>query len=69
MRLTASLMGVSLMRLKDMQRLKDKAEGHAVQGRSLVSGLTVHANLNCYRTVNSRFRAVFGLGVFTRKRR
>jgi hypothetical protein len=45
------------------------AERHAVQGRSLVSGRTVQTNLNCYRTVNSRFRAVFGIGVFTKIRR
>jgi hypothetical protein len=46
-----------------------KLNGHAAQGRLLVSGRTVHANLNCYRTVNSRFRAVFGLVVFTKNRR
>jgi hypothetical protein len=39
------------------------------QGRSSVSRRTVHANLNYYRTVNSRFQAVFGLGVFTKNRR
>jgi hypothetical protein len=50
-------------------RLMTKAERHATLGRSLVSGRTVHANLNGYRTVNSRFRAVFGLGVFTKNRR
>ena len=49
--------------------LETNIQGRAAQGRSLVSGRTVHANLNCYRTVNSRFRAVFGLGVFTNNQR
>ena len=33
-----------------------EAEGLAAHCRSLVSRRTLHANLNCYRTVNSSFR-------------
>jgi hypothetical protein len=36
-----------------------RAERHAAHGRSSVSGRTVRANLNCYRTVYSRFGTVF----------
>ena len=38
------------------------------RGRLLVSGRTVHANINCYRTVSSHIRMVFGLDVLTKHR-
>jgi mRNA-degrading endonuclease RelE of RelBE toxin-antitoxin system len=45
------------------------SEGHAMQGRSLVDGRTVQANLNRYWMMNSSYSIVFGLGANSTVRR
>jgi hypothetical protein len=40
-----------------------------MQGRSLVAGRTVQANLNCYWMMNSSYSTVFGLGASSTVRR
>jgi hypothetical protein len=50
-------------------RVRAGSEGHAMQGRSLVDGRTVQANLNRYWMMNSSYWTVFGLGASSTVRR
>ncbi len=45
------------------------SEGHAMQGRSLVDGRTVQANVNRHWMMNSSYSTVFGLGASSTVRR
>ena len=53
---------------RSLTKPKDIAEGHAAYGRSLISGRTVHANLNHYSMVSFSFATAFGHGFSFNKR-